>query len=68
MHAAVARVNRTILMEEMLEIFMKLGRMKGEQIKRPLPLDYVAVACARCKAQLPLMLRHYGMKSVRLAE
>lgn len=54
-----------LLMEEMLEIRMKLGRMKAEQIRRLLPLDYVAVACASCKAQLPLVLRHYGMEEVR---
>lgn len=54
-----------LLMEEMLEIRMKLGKMKAEQIKRLLPLDYVAVACASCKAQLPLVLRHYGMEDVK---
>ncbi|ABK99149.1 (Fe-S)-binding protein [Pelobacter propionicus] len=54
-----------LLMEEMLEIRMKLGKMKGEQIRRLLPLDYVAVACASCKAQLPLVLGHYGMEEVR---
>ena len=52
-------------MEEMLEIRMKLGRMKAEQIRRLLPLDYVAVACATCKAQIPLLLGHYGMEEVK---
>ena len=49
----------------MLEFRMKLGKMKAEQIRRLLPLDYVAVACASCKAQMPLVLGHYGMEEVR---
>ncbi len=53
-----------MLMEEMMEIRMKLGKMKAEQIRRILPLDYVAVPCASCKAHVPLVLKHYGMEGV----
>jgi Fe-S oxidoreductase len=53
-----------ILMEEMMEIRMKLGKMKAEQIRQLLPLDYVALPCASCKAHVPLVLKHYGMEGV----
>ena len=53
-----------MLMEEMLEIRMKLGKMKAEQIRRLLPLDYVALPCASCKAHVPLVLRHYGLGEI----
>ncbi|NVN92037.1 MAG: (Fe-S)-binding protein, partial [Desulfuromonadales bacterium] len=54
-----------LLMEEMMELRMKMGKMKAEQIRRLLPLDYVALPCASCKAQVPLVLRHYGMEGIR---
>jgi len=53
-----------LLMEEMMELRMKMGKMKAEQIRRLLPLDYVALPCASCKAQVPLVLRHYGMEGI----
>lgn len=55
-----------LLMDEMLEIRMRLGKMKAEQIRSLHPLDYVAVPCASCKAQMPLVLKHYGMAEVRV--
>jgi len=54
-----------LLMDEMTELRMKLGREKSKQLKRLLPLDYVALPCASCKAQFPLLLKHYGMDGVR---
>lgn len=53
-----------LLMDEMLEIRMKLGKMKADQIRSLMPLDYVALPCASCKAQVPLLLKHYGMEEV----
>ncbi|OPY12527.1 MAG: succinate dehydrogenase/fumarate reductase iron-sulfur subunit [Syntrophus sp. PtaB.Bin138] len=53
-----------LLMDEMLDIRMRLGKMKAEQIKSLLPLDYVALPCASCKAQVPLLLKHYGMDEI----
>jgi Fe-S oxidoreductase len=53
-----------LLMDEMLELRMKLGKMKADQIKALLPLDYVALPCASCKAQVPLLLKHYGMEEI----
>jgi len=55
-----------LLMDEMVEIRMRLGKMKADQVRSLLPLDYVAVPCASCKAQMPLLLRHYGMEEVRV--
>lgn len=52
------------MMDEMLEIRMKLGKMKADQIRSLMPLDYVALPCASCKAQVPLLLKHYGMEEV----
>ncbi|HET6421387.1 MAG TPA: (Fe-S)-binding protein [Geobacteraceae bacterium] len=53
-----------MLMEEMKDIRMSLGKMKAEQIRKLLPLDYVALPCASCKAQVPLVLKHYGMEGI----
>ncbi len=50
-----------MLMDEMKDLRMQLGKMKADQIKALLPLDYVAAPCASCKAQIPLVLKHYGM-------
>jgi Fe-S oxidoreductase len=49
-------------MDEIKELRMKLGKMKADQIKALQPLDYVALPCASCKAQVPLLLKHYGME------
>ena len=38
--------------------------MKSDQIKSIMPLDYVALTCARCKAQVPLLLKHYGKEEM----
>jgi Fe-S oxidoreductase len=51
-----------LLMDEIKELRMKLGKMKADQIKALQPLDYVALPCASCKAQVPLLLKHYGME------
>jgi len=50
-----------LLMDEMKELRMKLAKMKAEQIKALQPLDYIAAPCASCKAQFPLLLKHYGI-------
>jgi Fe-S oxidoreductase len=54
-----------LLMDEMFDTRMRLGKMKAEQIQSLLPLDYVALPCASCKAQVPLVLRHYGMGEIQ---
>ncbi|MDD2321206.1 MAG: (Fe-S)-binding protein [Geobacteraceae bacterium] len=54
-----------LLMDEMKQIRMQLGEKKAEQIRSLLPLDYIAVPCASCKAQFPLLIKHYGMGEVR---
>jgi Fe-S oxidoreductase len=50
-----------LLMDEMHDLRMQFGKMKAQQIQALQPLDYVAAPCASCKAQLPLVLKHYGM-------
>lgn len=55
-----------ILMDEMLDVRMKLGRMKAEQVRAAGRLDFLAVPCSICKAQLPYVMKHYGMADLPL--
>jgi Fe-S oxidoreductase len=50
-----------ILMDEMMDIRLKLGRRKAEQVQALGRLDYLAAPCSICKAQLPHVMKHYGM-------
>ena len=54
-----------ILMDEMMEIRMQLGKKKAEQVKALGELDYFATPCSICKAQLPHVLKHYGMGDLK---
>ena len=54
-----------ILMDEMMEIRMQLGKKKAEQVKELGELDYFATPCSICKAQLPHVLKHYGMGDLK---
>ncbi len=51
-----------LLMDEMKDLRMRLGKKKAEQIMELQPIDYVALPCASCKAQVPLLLKHYGVE------
>ncbi len=53
-----------ILMDEMMDIRMKLGKKKAEQIRALGKLDYVIAPCASCKAQIPQLLKYYGMNEL----
>jgi Fe-S oxidoreductase len=53
-----------ILMDEMMDVRMKLGRCKAEQIRALGRLDYLAAPCSICKAQLPHVFKHYGLGDV----
>ncbi len=55
-----------ILMDEMLEIRLKLGRKKAEQVRALGRLDYLAIPCSICKAQLPPVMKHYGMEGLEM--
>ena len=55
-----------ILMDEMMDIRMQLGKKKAEQVKELLPLDYFATPCSICKAQLPHVMKHYGMEDLKM--
>lgn len=50
-----------ILMDEMKDIRMKLGKVKADQVKALGKLDYLSVPCSICKAQVPLVMDHYGI-------
>jgi len=50
-----------ILMDEMYDIRMKLGRKKAEQVRAVGDIDYLVIPCSICKAQLPPVLKHYGL-------
>ncbi len=54
-----------LLMDEMKDVRILLGKKKAEQIMSIRPLDYLALPCASCKAQMPLVLKHYGMGEIR---
>jgi Fe-S oxidoreductase len=53
-----------LLMDEMKDVRILLGKKKAEQIMAIQPLDYLALPCASCKAQMPLVLKHYGMSQI----
>jgi Fe-S oxidoreductase len=55
-----------ILMDEMYEIRMKLGKMKAEQIKTLGDIDYLSIPCSICKAQVPTVLKHYGLDKMEM--
>lgn len=55
-----------ILMDEMMEIRMQLGKKKAEQVKELGRLDYLAAPCSICKAQLPHVMKHYGMDDLKM--
>lgn len=50
-----------ILMDEMMDIRMKLGRKKAEQVEALGKIDYLAIPCSICKAQIPTVMKHYGL-------
>jgi Fe-S oxidoreductase len=55
-----------ILMDEMLPIRLKLGEKKAEQVRQLGRLDYLAVPCSICKAQLPPVMKHYGLEKLAM--
>jgi Fe-S oxidoreductase len=55
-----------ILMDEMLEIRMQLGKKKAEQVIALGKLDYLAMPCSICKAQIPTVMKHYGVKDLAM--
>jgi Fe-S oxidoreductase len=55
-----------ILMDEMLDVRMKLGRKKAEQVASLGKIDYLAAPCSICKAQLPPLLQHFGIKPLEI--
>lgn len=55
-----------ILMDEMMEIRMQLGKMKAEQVKALGKLDYLAMPCSICKAQIPAVMKYYGIDDLAM--
>lgn len=55
-----------LLMDEMMDIRLKLGQKKAEQVKALGQLDYLAIPCSMCKAQLPPVMKHYGMEALEM--
>lgn len=55
-----------ILMDEMKEIRMQLGKKKAEQVMALGELDYLVIPCSICKAQLPTVMEHYGNKDLKM--
>ncbi len=49
-----------LLADEIMEFRMKAGIPKAESVKKT-GAKYVAAPCAICKAQLPLVMKHYGL-------
>ncbi len=55
-----------ILMDEMYDIRMKLGKKKFEQVRALGNIDYLVIPCSICKAQLPAVFKHYGMAELQM--
>jgi Fe-S oxidoreductase len=55
-----------ILMDEMMDVRLRLGKKKAEQVRALGRLDYLAAPCSICKAQLPHVLKHYGMEDLAI--
>jgi Fe-S oxidoreductase len=55
-----------LLMEEMLDLRMRLGKLKAEQIRAVLPLDYLSSPCASCKTQVPLLLKNHDLGDIKV--
>jgi len=55
-----------ILMDEMMDIRLKLGRKKVEQIQAVGDIDYLAIPCSICKAQIPAVMKHYGLEKFEM--
>lgn len=55
-----------ILMDEMMEIRMKLGKKKAEQVATLGKLDYLAMPCSICKAQIPPVMKYYGIDELSM--
>jgi Fe-S oxidoreductase len=51
-----------LLMDEMLNIRLKLGKKKAGQIREVGSIDYLAAPCSICKAQLPELIKHYRLR------
>ncbi|MBI5505995.1 MAG: (Fe-S)-binding protein [Deltaproteobacteria bacterium] len=55
-----------LLMDEMLDVRLRLGKKKAEQVAAVGQLDYLAIPCSICKAQLPPVMKHYGMPALEM--
>lgn len=55
-----------LLMEEMKEIRMQLGKKKAEQVLALGNLDYLVIPCSICKAQLPAVMEYYGAADLKM--
>lgn len=55
-----------ILMDEMKEIRMQLGKKKAEQVIAVGKLDYLVIPCSICKAQVPAVMEYYGVKDLKM--
>ena len=56
-----------ILMDEMLDIRVKLATQKVRQIQALGKLDYLIAPCSICKAQLPPVLERFDMQTLPIA-
>lgn len=50
-----------LLMDEIMDVRMKLAKMKAEQLRALGELDVLVAPCASCKAQFPHVIKHYGL-------
>jgi Fe-S oxidoreductase len=56
-----------MLMEERMDVRMKLAKMKAEQLRALGRLDTLVAPCASCKAQLPHVIKHYELDSMKVS-
>jgi Fe-S oxidoreductase len=49
-----------LLMDDMIDIRVKLGKTKADQVVST-QAEFVAMPCSICKAQLPVVFKHWGI-------
>lgn len=56
-----------LLMDEMMDVRMKLAKMKSEQLRPLGRLDALVAPCASCKAQFPHIIKHYQLDIAKVS-
>ena len=66
LRAAAQAVGAGLVMDEVMDIRLKLGQKKAGQVKAVGRLDYLAIPCSICKAQSPPVMKHYAVQALEM--